>query len=251
MDRGDRVVAVAAIRQAEALPGQEGTKDRMNTPLSKAEKKDLTRFEDEIGKALDRARDGFIEAGTKLARIRDARLYRETHATFEDYCLQRWGISRPRAYQLINAACLPLVDNERQARVLLGLDSGDCQTIVEIAKADGPLSGSALLTAKDMLAKAVQEAEATKGQPLNQKEKADVQATEVRKAEERAASRTPEPRQRDRIAGGLGHISEIEGRLNRLEKEWKGEPDLYGWEPVVADIRGRLLALKTIAQAAR
>ena len=31
-------------------------------------------------------------------------LYKRTHATFEAYCQQRWGFSRPAAYQYIDAA---------------------------------------------------------------------------------------------------------------------------------------------------
>jgi hypothetical protein len=36
--------------------------------------------------------------------VRDSRLYRATHGTFEDYCAQRWEISWQRCYQLIDAA---------------------------------------------------------------------------------------------------------------------------------------------------
>jgi hypothetical protein len=31
--------------------------------------------------------------GTALLEVRDRRLYRETHATFEDYCRERWRFS--------------------------------------------------------------------------------------------------------------------------------------------------------------
>ncbi len=44
----------------------------------------------------------FCAVGDALCEIRDGRLYRATHETFEAYCLERWQISRPRAYQLIN-----------------------------------------------------------------------------------------------------------------------------------------------------
>jgi len=32
------------------------------------------------------------------------RLYRVTHGTFQDYCRERWGIKRQRAYELMEAA---------------------------------------------------------------------------------------------------------------------------------------------------
>ncbi len=46
----------------------------------------------------------FVEVGNALMEIRDSKMYRETHGTFEDYCKERWNISRPRAYQLISSA---------------------------------------------------------------------------------------------------------------------------------------------------
>lgn len=73
----------------------------------------------------------FYEVGNALAEIRDSRLYRETHKTFEDYCRDRWDIARRTAYQMIEsydvvenvrhgAHKLPV--NERQARPLTKLE---------------------------------------------------------------------------------------------------------------------------------
>jgi hypothetical protein len=68
--------------------------------LSPIERSTLAAFECVIEKGLA----SFMEVGVALMRIRDDRLYRETHDTFEAYCSERWQISRPRAYQLIEAA---------------------------------------------------------------------------------------------------------------------------------------------------
>lgn len=46
----------------------------------------------------------FFEVGSALLTIRDSKLYRATYATFEAYCSDMWGMSKPRAYQLIDAA---------------------------------------------------------------------------------------------------------------------------------------------------
>lgn len=46
----------------------------------------------------------FVEVGNALLRIRDERLYRDTHGTFEDYCRERWGISRTFAYDTMASA---------------------------------------------------------------------------------------------------------------------------------------------------
>jgi DNA modification methylase len=81
----------------------------------------------ELEAVVERGLDTFVEVGRALLEIRDARLYRETHATFEAYLRQRWGMSRQRGYQLIDAARvstvvdtagLPAPPSERVAREL-------------------------------------------------------------------------------------------------------------------------------------
>ncbi len=46
----------------------------------------------------------FFEAGKALAELRDRRLYRSTHKTFEEYCRERFGHSRRQSYLLMDAA---------------------------------------------------------------------------------------------------------------------------------------------------
>jgi hypothetical protein len=53
---------------------------------------------------IERGLATFVEVGKALLRIRDDRLYRETHSTFADYCKQRWGMSKSHAYRQIEAA---------------------------------------------------------------------------------------------------------------------------------------------------
>lgn len=50
---------------------------------------------------IESGRDSFLATGMALAQIRDSRLYRQDHETFEDYLDKRWNISRSRGYQLI------------------------------------------------------------------------------------------------------------------------------------------------------
>ncbi len=53
---------------------------------------------------------GFVEVGNALATIREGRLYRGTHDTFESYLKARWQIGRSYASRLIGAAeTLPLL----------------------------------------------------------------------------------------------------------------------------------------------
>jgi predicted nuclease with TOPRIM domain len=53
---------------------------------------------------IERGLQTFYEVGSALLRVRDLRLYRVEYGTFEEYCAERWSISRPRAYQFIDAA---------------------------------------------------------------------------------------------------------------------------------------------------
>jgi hypothetical protein len=81
----------------------------MLPPITKQESKRLKECEEVIERGLQT----FYEVGTALAEIRDARLYRITYTTFEDYCQERWGMSRRRGYELIAAAAV--VDNVRNS----------------------------------------------------------------------------------------------------------------------------------------
>ena len=44
---------------------------------------------------IDRGLKTFVAVGNALAAIRDKRLYRQTHGTFEAYCEQRWNLAKP------------------------------------------------------------------------------------------------------------------------------------------------------------
>jgi hypothetical protein len=99
-------------------------------PLSAAERK--TR--DKLEAAIERGMREFVAVGNAMAEIRDKKLYRETHGSFEAYCRGRWDRSRAEAYRLIDAAGvvrsllpaakkgLPLPANEAQARPLSQVD---------------------------------------------------------------------------------------------------------------------------------
>ena len=73
---------------------------------------------------IERGLASFMEVGQALLEIRDSRLYRETHGTFEDYCLVRWSMTDRRARYLIDAVAVGTivpVQNEAQARELAPL----------------------------------------------------------------------------------------------------------------------------------
>lgn len=65
--------------------------------LTLEEERELHRLELRVERAV-------CEAGTALREVRDKRLYRSTHSSFEQYCYERFGYTRRRPYQLIEAA---------------------------------------------------------------------------------------------------------------------------------------------------
>lgn len=68
--------------------------------LSAGEQRKLMSLETAIGKGIQT----FCEVGTALAQIRDERLYRAVCGTFEEYCRERWGMTRQYANRLIGSA---------------------------------------------------------------------------------------------------------------------------------------------------
>lgn len=101
----------------------------------------------ELERTIERGLQTFVEVGTALMEIRDSRLYRDSHTTFEDYCRERWGFSRSRAHRLIEAAevtsdLLPtgniLPTSERQVRPLASLPAEDRATVWQAAVETAP-----------------------------------------------------------------------------------------------------------------
>ena len=58
---------------------------------------------DALELAIEGGLQSFIEVGAALAEIRQRRLYRATHGTFESYCLDRWDFTASRGRQLMAA----------------------------------------------------------------------------------------------------------------------------------------------------
>ena len=55
---------------------------------------------------IERGLATFADVGLALLELRDGRLYRTTHGTFDDYCRERWQMTSRRALQLIEAAAV-------------------------------------------------------------------------------------------------------------------------------------------------
>jgi hypothetical protein len=149
----------------------------MNTdivPLSTAEVQTLAHYE----QIIERGIKTFVEVGHALLVIRDERLYREGYTTFEDYCRQRWDLSRPYAYQLMEASVVvenvsAVADivpaNEAQARPLTTLPAEQQREVWREAVETAPASG---ITAKHVQA-TIKRAQAKPTGPLMPKSRAE------------------------------------------------------------------------------
>lgn len=77
-------------------------KSESSLDLSYDEQRDRLALERKVERA-------FYLAGVALAQLRDRKLYRSTHNSFEEYCQDRFGMKRRHPYRLIDAA--KVVDN--------------------------------------------------------------------------------------------------------------------------------------------
>ena len=71
-----------------------------NAPLNTEEKRDFKRLDGVVKKACDAQ----WEMAAALNEIRERKLYRADHPTFEAYCKKQHAFTRTRAYQLTAAA---------------------------------------------------------------------------------------------------------------------------------------------------
>lgn len=96
----------------------------------------------QLEKTIQRGKAAFVEVGNALAEIRDSKLYRIEYSTFEDYCREKWGWKRQRAYELIAAAevvdslpeeCNKNITNDSQAKELAKVDPEKREEVLEKA----------------------------------------------------------------------------------------------------------------------
>lgn len=111
-----------------------GRVSALTVELTGPERAELARCE----AVIERGFRTFIEVGNALAEVRDARLYRAEHRTFQDYCRDQWGFSRKRAYDLIGAAavaaelsqiCDTPVQRESHAAALAAVPKSDREKV--------------------------------------------------------------------------------------------------------------------------
>lgn len=96
------------LRQGRGLDGMLSQRDDHAPPPGDLVAGELTPAEqdrlDRCETVIERGLRTFMEVGSALAVIRNERLYRAQHATFEDYCRQRWDMGRNYVNKLVTAS---------------------------------------------------------------------------------------------------------------------------------------------------
>lgn len=104
---------------------------------------------------IERGLETFVEVGQALMAIRDGRLYKATHSSFDAYCRERWGWTSRQADRTIGAAEIvdqlrPIgltLESESQARALAPLRDDPeamAEVMVKVTASDDPVTAKAI-----------------------------------------------------------------------------------------------------------
>jgi hypothetical protein len=90
----------SASRSGNQHRAMDESHDGLLVPLTPGEQERFSTCEEVLRAGLGT----FFDVGAALITIREGRLHRTTHPTFERYCRERWGIGRSYACRLIGSA---------------------------------------------------------------------------------------------------------------------------------------------------
>lgn len=108
------------------------TDDLMMTSLNAVEQSELAQYEQTIRKGLNT----FFDVGIALGQIRAKRLYRDHHDTFEEYCQERWEMSKTHANRYIASAETMKVLTEPPAQMTIDELTSDTTTPIGVSPPD-------------------------------------------------------------------------------------------------------------------
>ena len=111
---------------------REGSGAAVDEPLTYDEQQRLAELEAIVGARMM----SVVEFGAALAEIRDRRLYRQAHGSFDTYVKERFEVARATAYQYIEAAAA--FENVRNCGRFEILPANEAQ-IRPLTRVDGPV----------------------------------------------------------------------------------------------------------------
>lgn len=111
--------------------------------LTKAERVQLLYCEQRIEAGMA----SFKEVGRALASVRNGKLYRDAHSSFEAYLQERWHMGRTYAYNLMQAAeiaaevsAIADIQTESHARELAKVEPEKRAEVIQEAAKEGPVT---------------------------------------------------------------------------------------------------------------
>lgn len=167
-------------------------------------------------RTISQGMQSFVDVGIALREIRDRRLFRDTHPTFEEYLEGKWEMSLPRAKQFIVAAEVETEVSPPPAK--------NCETATNVAKT--PVAASKTTIPSEGVARAVAESapkgkrkevwdKAVKTAPKDEKGKPQVTAAHVRRVARDEPARTPAPAEPDTLY--QSSVKEVESVLEQID----------------------------------
>ncbi len=185
------------------------SKPKVIDVLSVVERRSLESLE----KVIESGVESFLATGSALKGIRDQRLYREKHKTFESYLKARWGFDRSYAHRLIDASdvkkdLLPMgnknpkvgeITTERQLRELASVPHESLEDVIEKA---AEIAGDTPLTAK----------------VLKEAREQVLEPTETTAEEPACEDVEPEPEPEPEPVGPLGCVGWFKGQIGLVNE---------------------------------
>jgi len=117
----------AEILRVPVLHGNDALVVEVLAPLTRTELSRMGQLEESIRHSMQ----SFADVGLAFMEIRDNRLYRDSHGTFEAYCVAKWGIKRNQANKTIAAAMV--VTNLGTIVPTIPTGEGQCRPLVSLA----------------------------------------------------------------------------------------------------------------------
>lgn len=120
--------------------------EQLELQLTTAERETLSMLEETITRGIA----SFIEVGQALMEIRESRLYREEHKTFEVYCRNRWGFDKRYANRLIQGSSVAIEmgpigpKTESQARELTAVPEEHREKVMREATESGRVTARSI-----------------------------------------------------------------------------------------------------------
>lgn len=200
----------------------------MKKALSRDEQTTYRKCKADIKKSATNLEKDFRVLGERIKTVHEQQLWRAEYDDFEEFCREELPFGWKRAYQLMRAVSVSTnVENEGQARELLGLEPAEQEAVVALAEAaDGEVTGPGLRSAREELEEATKDKEGD--------EKAETIAEIVAKAEQEAAAKKPPaskgrsraPKEKDRKSA-VDKLLDRALHFGRLaRKEWQGLDDV-------------------------